>query len=71
MVFLGGPRQIGKTTLAQDLLSRPDQGYYNYDSPTDRKRILDYDFEANQKLIVLDEIHKHRQWRTIMPVRHT
>ncbi len=66
MVFLGGPRQIGKTTLAQDLLRRPDQGYYNYDSPTDRKRILDYDFEANQKLIVLDEIHKHRQWRTVI-----
>ena len=63
MVFLGGPRQVGKTTLAQGLLSDIEAGYFNYDSPFDRKRMLDHDFSPRQKLIVLDELHKHRNWR--------
>ena len=63
MVFLGGPRQVGKTTLAQGLLSNIEVGYFRYDSPFDRKRFLDHDFSPRQKLIVLDELHKHRNWR--------
>ena len=63
MVFLGGPRQVGKTTLAQSLLTDLQEGYFNYDSPFDRKRIVDHDFSPRQKLIVLDEIHKQRGWR--------
>ena len=39
MVFLAGPRQVGKTTLARSL---PDAsaGYLNWDADADRERIL-------------------------------
>ena len=30
MVFLGGPRQVGKTTLAQTLLGSKQKGYLNW-----------------------------------------
>ena len=33
MAFLSGPRQVGKTTLANALL--PKAKYYNYDWPND------------------------------------
>ena len=65
MVFLGGPRQVGKTTLAQDLLNSPE-GYFNYDSPLDRRKILKQEFSPNSKLLVFDEIHKNRQWRNVL-----
>ena len=39
MVFVAGPRQVGKTTLARTL---PDagRGYLNWDAAADRERIL-------------------------------
>ena len=39
MVFISGPRQVGKTTLAQTL-SGSDTGYLNWDVDQDRERIL-------------------------------
>ena len=39
MVFLGGPRQVGKTTLAQSFLKNyydGHPGYLNWDNPNDR-----------------------------------
>ena len=42
MVFLAGPRQVGKTTIAQSLLSSLSDGgmYLNYDIPTHRRLII-------------------------------
>jgi len=37
MVFLGGPRQVGKTTLARSLL--PSALYSSWDDAEDRSRI--------------------------------
>jgi AAA+ ATPase superfamily predicted ATPase len=31
MVFVGGPRQVGKTTLARAILGRSAAGYMNWD----------------------------------------
>jgi uncharacterized protein len=61
MVFLGGPRQVGKTTLARSL---PDgeKGYLNWDIPADRAQILARTL-PNAKLWVFDELHKFRGWR--------
>ena len=61
MVFLGGPRQVGKTTLAKSL---PDgkRGYLNWDVDSDRSRILDNKLPA-APLWIFDEIHKYRRWR--------
>ncbi len=61
MVFVAGPRQVGKTTLARTL---PDgrRGYLNWDVPADRERILTRRLPVSP-LWVFDEIHKYRSWR--------
>ena len=50
MVFLAGPRQSGKTTLAKKLLRDFDQDsrtrYLNWDSAEDREKILTERFPA-------------------------
>ena len=59
MVFVGGPRQIGKTTIARDFVSRHfrETGYYNWDNRTDRRKIMQSNWPGNAELIILDEIH--------------
>lgn len=69
MVFLGGPRQVGKTTLAQSLIDNYRDGhaaYMNWDNPEHRKRILNQDWQATEQLIVFDEIHKYKHWRNLV-----
>jgi predicted AAA+ superfamily ATPase len=67
MVFLAGPRQSGKTTLAKRLLrsfSRDiSTSYLNWDATEDREKILRNLFPAGQGILVLDEIHKYSRWR--------
>lgn len=66
MVFLSGPRQVGKTTLAKTLLRKTNEslkGYFNWDDAADRKRILEKNWSPQEKLIVLDEVHKFPRWR--------
>ncbi len=58
MVFVGGPRQVGKTTLAKTLLGDAP-GYLNRDIGRDREKILKNEF-PDAPLLVLDEIHKYR-----------
>ncbi len=64
MVLLGGPRQVGKTTLSMHLL-KEKRGYYNWDVADHRRSILEQTFEKTP-LLVLDEIHKHRSWRAYL-----
>ena len=64
MVFVGGPRQIGKTTLAKSLLANA-QGYLNWDFPEHRAAILKYQLPVSP-LWVFDEIHKYRLWRNYL-----
>jgi predicted AAA+ superfamily ATPase len=71
MVFLGGPRQVGKTTLAQSLLSSGDlseknNAYLNWDNPVDKKLILNGKLPLNHPLLILDEIHKYKNWRNLV-----
>ena len=61
MVFLGGPRQVGKTTLALDIAPKKFR-YLNWDILKDRELILKQVFPL-EKFIVYDEIHKFIQWR--------
>ncbi|HMV42730.1 MAG TPA: AAA family ATPase [Leptospiraceae bacterium] len=65
MVFLGGPRQVGKTTLAKSFIKSEKQ-YLNWDFLEDRKIIKDHKIDPNLKLIVLDEVHKYVRWRTLV-----
>jgi len=39
MVFIGGPRQVGKTTLGKTFL-KTDKGYLNWDVAAGREKIL-------------------------------
>ncbi|MGA1871173.1 MAG: ATP-binding protein [bacterium] len=68
MVFLGGPRQVGKTTLANKLLAKNFKqiAYFNWDNRNDRKKIISSDWPGDALLIILDEIHKYRKWKTLV-----
>ena len=63
MVFLSGPRQVGKTTLAKTFLKTQEDLYYNWDRREDRKSILAAQWPAVRSTIVLDELHKYRRWK--------
>ena len=65
MVFVGGPRQVGKTTLAKRILGRSSKGYLNWDVAEHRERILRRELPA-APLLVFDEIHKYRLWRNYL-----
>jgi predicted AAA+ superfamily ATPase len=64
MVFVAGPRQVGKTTMA---LSLPGarRAYRNWDVPADRDKILRRELPVGD-LLILDEIHKYRAWRNYL-----
>lgn len=65
MVFLGGPRQVGKTTLAR-LVGEQNYSkyaYLNWDNRQDRKNILEGALPGDAGLIVFDELHKYRKWK--------
>jgi predicted AAA+ superfamily ATPase len=61
MVFLGGPRQAGKTTLSREL-PHAHAGYLNWDDELDQERILNRELPVSE-LWIFDEIHKYRNWR--------
>jgi predicted AAA+ superfamily ATPase len=69
MVFLGGPRQVGKTTLALSLIKDADEShpaYLSWDVPESQRLLLKGGLPADQPLIILDEIHKYKRWRNLV-----
>lgn len=68
MVFVGGPRQVGKTTLCRELIAGrfKKHAYFSWDSRTDRKAILQASWPGDAELLVFDEIHKYRQWKSLI-----
>lgn len=63
MVFIAGPRQTGKTTLAKTFFNTYQAHYYNWDSDKDRLLLKKNELDANVDLWIFDEIHKNRSWR--------
>jgi len=63
MVFLTGPRQVGKTTLSRQLISQRGGQYLNYDVAADRAIILNQRWSPQASLLVLDEVHKMPSWK--------
>ena len=51
MVFIGGARQVGKTSLARFIGENhfPAHQYLNWDYTPDRRDILQYRFKGNAK----------------------
>jgi len=67
MVFLGGPRQCGKTSLAQSILRNTSSGkYFNWDRKKDRLNILQESWIDQDFLLIFDEIHKYKLWRNYL-----
>lgn len=62
MVFVGGPRQVGKTAMAKHLLKNNRQSYLNWDIAADREAILKCELPPSP-MWVFDELHKYKQWR--------
>ncbi|MCI0471912.1 MAG: ATP-binding protein [Candidatus Aminicenantes bacterium] len=64
MVFITGPRQVGKTFLAKQVLKEfKNPVYLNYDNDEDRKIILQRTWRLNTDVIIFDEIHKMKNWK--------
>jgi predicted AAA+ superfamily ATPase len=64
MVVVTGPRQVGKTTLSQQLIEAfPGSQYLNFDVPAHRSVIHQQGWRQAAPLVVLDEIHKMREWK--------
>lgn len=75
MVFLAGPRQAGKTTLAQIIAEGfANSLYCNWDIPDHRTRLLENPTfftalarrDTSKPLIIFDEIHKYRDWKNYL-----
>ncbi len=74
MIFISGPRQVGKTTIAKKLLDEFGGLYLNWDQPDDRMLILGSfdkiierlgprELGQEKPIIVFDEIHKYKDWK--------
>jgi len=75
MLFLVGPRQVGKTTIAVEAKKHfTESSYFTWDSVRDKMLILEgqhfiekihpINKIRNEKpLIIFDEIHKYRDWK--------
>ena len=65
MVFIGGPRQVGKTTLAKSIIKKAYSSgrYFNWDFTEDKHDLLALKWHKNHGLIVFDELHKYRNWK--------
>lgn len=74
MAFIGGPRQVGKTSLALSLLggkvTETHPGYLNWDDPKVPPRLRRGELPANEPSIILDEIHKYARWRNLVKGLH-
>lgn len=70
MAFVGGPRQVGKTTLALSLLggkaTERHPAYLNWDDPRIRPTLRRGELPPDEPLVVLDEIHKYARWRGLV-----
>jgi hypothetical protein len=67
MVILGGPRQVGKTTLARMISAGFRYPVYlNWDNRRHRRTILDGSWSPDADLVILDEVHKQEGWRSLV-----
>jgi len=67
MVFIVGPRQVGKTWLAKRIMNEyKNPIYLNYDNSDHREIIKNQSWLSDVDLIVFDEIHKMPKWKNYL-----
>jgi len=68
MVFIGGARQVGKTSMAKYIAENhyKSSDYLNWDVREDRRNILQSRFKGDARLILFDEIHKYKDWKNYL-----
>lgn len=78
MVFVMGPRQVGKTTLSIAAADEyPNHVYFNWDNPSERLLFLDGpeaiaaqagldEFIKEKPVLIFDEIHKYGKWKNFL-----
>ncbi len=75
MIFIAGPRQAGKTTLAKTIAGTYTNSlYYNYDIIDKKRQVIENPFfyeEVNRKdaslpLVIFDELHKYPDWKNYL-----
>ena len=68
MVFVGGPRQVGKTTFARENVARhfKHTGYFNWDNRDHRQSIMNGIWPGNADILIFDEIHKYKKWKQLV-----
>ncbi len=62
IVFLSGPRQVGKTTLARNL--DLTKAYLNFDSLQDRAIIKNEEWPRDVDVVIFDKLHKMKNWKS-------
>ncbi len=78
MVFLAGPRQVGKTTISLDLNgNKKNFFYFNWDFQHDREKLIQgpqkiademelKEAASTKPTVVFDEIHKYGKWKQFL-----
>src|SRR5579872_6641553 len=78
MIFLMGPRQVGKTTLSLESgAAWPIHFYFSWDNPADRllfiegpnalsRQIESAELTTQAPILVFDEIHKFGKWKNFL-----
>jgi len=61
VVFITGPRQVGKTTLSKSLFT--DFDYFNYDRAEHRLILKETSWDRKKPLVIFDELHKMKHWK--------
>ncbi len=64
IVLVSGPRQVGKTTLAQSLMK--DYDYLNFDNSEHRLALNEGSWDRKKPLVIFDELHKMPEWKTFL-----
>ena len=67
MVFVGGPRQVGKTTLARLVGEKFNTTTcLNWDNRDHRRAMLEGRWPPETDFLVFDEIHKYPRWKGLV-----